>query len=115
MAESTAITSVAKAREQLDRLKHSLRNAREQGQRIAEETVSATLVTAGGAISGALHVKMPVLPGTKIETDMALGAALTAASIFGFMGRESGHYANCIGQGLLAAGAARHVEAMLKK
>jgi hypothetical protein len=98
----------------LQRLQAGLARTKEKAAEAAQTAVDATLTVAGGAASGLLRVKMPKIPGTSLDSDMAIGAALTAASVFGLFGKDLDRYANCIGTGMLAASTSREVESMLR-
>lgn len=98
----------------LSRLQSSLAKTREKAAEAAQTAVDATLTVAGGAASGLLRVKMPKIPGTNLDSDGAIGAALTVASVLGMFGKDLDRYANCIGTGLLAASTSREIETMLR-
>jgi len=64
------------------------------------------LTVGGGAAAGVLSVKMPKIPGTQLDSDVAIG---TACVLLALMDVADGYDAelNAFGSGLLAAAAAR--------
>jgi len=78
----------------------------------AKVGTNSMLVAGGGAIAGALAVKMAKIPGTEIKTDVALGTALVAAAAFDLLD-GFGDQAAAVGSGMLAVAAARSVQQYL--
>jgi hypothetical protein len=68
--------------------------------------IGGALAATGGGIAGALQSKLPLIPKTKVSTDLALGGVvlgLLAADIFG--SELEGHVSD-IAKGLVGAGTA---------
>jgi len=99
--------TLSEARNKLERLQNYVKNVKVEGERIAREGIESVLVVGGGVASGALQAKMPKIPGTQIDSDGAIGFGLSVLAIFGILGKEGGRYASCLGNGLMAANAAR--------
>lgn len=92
---------LAAAREGFKRLK-----VREHAQRGARTLIGGALAATGGGIAGALQSKMPLIPKTKVPTDLAAGAVvlgLVAADVFG--SELEGHMSD-VAKGLIGAGTA---------
>jgi DNA-binding MarR family transcriptional regulator len=110
MSDSSKITKLV---DKLEGAKARIERVRKEGEVIAGRVVHTTLTVAGGATVGALRGLMgdPAdnhhvhLPGTKVQAELALGLALTGASIMGAAGKYSDH-ANSLGSGMLAVIAA---------
>lgn len=98
--------------EKLARLKTAAKNlkVREHAQRTGRTLVGGALAATGGGIAGALQSKLPLIPKTKISTDLAGGAVLlglVAADVFG--SDLEGHMAD-IAKGLVGAGTAPYAK-----
>lgn len=108
-------TRIAKLVDKLEKTKEHAKKLRLAGEEAAGRVVHSTLVVAGGAAVGAMRgMKMQYLPGTKVQTELAVGSALVAASVFGFAGKYSDH-ANSLGSGMLAVLAAETTQKMLSE
>ena len=107
MADLAELTK-AEAIQSLQSLKNRFASLKEDAKRVAQLGTAAALTTAGGALAGVLQVKLPKLPGTEIQTDMALGSALVGAALVGWAGNY-GEQATALGAGLLAVAASREV------
>jgi len=92
--------------QKLNRLQSSVKAARVHGQRVAKLGADSLLTVGGGAAAGVLSVKMPKIPGTQLDSDVAIG---TACVLLALMDVADGYDAelNAFGSGLLAAAAAR--------
>jgi hypothetical protein len=110
MAGNDSITTV---RDKLQRAKAALARYRQEGEQIAAHTSHAVLTAGGGAIAGAVRVYQPLVPGTQIPLDLALGVAVAGAGIVGAAGEWSDE-AVSLGGGLLAASLAKVVEDALR-
>lgn len=99
--------TLSEARNKVERLTNTLKNIRAEGARIADEAIQSTLVVGGGVLSGVLQAKMPKIPGTQIDADGAIGLGLGLLALFGVLGKEGGKYAGSLGNGMMAANAAR--------
>lgn len=100
--------------QRLDRAKAMLKSAKMEGQRMAELGAHAALTAGGGIASGIVSVKMPKLPGTDIDTDLAIGGGLCALALLDVGGDWSDEL-NAFGAGMLAAGAARETQKALAR
>lgn len=96
----------------LERAKATLKSLREEGQRVAKLGVHAGLTVVGGVGAGVLAVKMPKVPGTDIDSDLALGGLLCAVALADVAGDWSDEL-NAMGAGMLAAGVARETQKAL--
>lgn len=110
MPASESITTV---RDQLVRAKAAISRMREQGEAIASHTSHAVLTAGGGAAAGAIRVYQPLVPGTQIPTDLALGLLVAGAGVVGAAGDWSDE-AVSLGGGMLAASLAKMVETALQ-
>lgn len=107
MADLAELTK-AEAIQSLQALKNRFAHLKEDAQRIAKLGTSSALTVAGGAAAGVLQVKLPKVPGTEIQTDLALGAGLVGAALMGWAGAYA-EQATSLGSGLLAVAASREV------
>lgn len=89
-------------------LQNRFAHLKEDAQRIAKLGTGAALTVAGGAAAGVLAVKMPRVPGTEIQSDLALGSGLVGAALMGWAGAYA-EQATSLGAGLLAVAASREV------
>lgn len=102
-------------REHAARLESRIKNIRQQGQAVAHRGIGATATVGGGAAAGLAEAYMPLIPGTQIETDLAIGGALTAAGVFGLIGGEADKFVADFGAGMLAVATARGLKKALGK
>lgn len=107
-------TSKTELAHKLERAKATLKSMRSHGQRVAKLGTDALLTAAGGAAAGALMVKMPKLPGTQVDSDLAIG---TICCLLAFADVADGMNAelNALGGGMVAVAVAREVQKMLIK
>ena len=88
--------------------------AREHTKQMGRAMVSQVLAGAGGATAGFLAVKMPLVPRTKVPTDLALGTALALGSALD-MFDGANDYVQAYAMGLIGAGTARETQKMLTR
>lgn len=96
-----------------ERIQNQLQNVKREAQRVTEVGVTSVVTVAGGAAAGVCAAKMPVLPGTNVPTDLALGIGCVGLAMMGAGGRNNEHLAS-FGSGILAVKAAKEVEKALK-
>jgi hypothetical protein len=101
-------------KEHADRLQKRLASVRNQGQAVVKRGTSAGATVAGGAIAGLAEAYMPTIPGTQIETDVAVGGLLTAVGVFGILGSGDEQLTD-FGAGMLAVATARGLKKALGK
>lgn len=97
-------TKLEQVKTQLQRAKHALANVREQAEHAVSLGTTALLTSAGGAGAAVLDVKMPKIPGTEVDSKLAVGSAFCAMALFD-MGGEYSEQLNAIGSGMLAVSA----------
>ena len=106
----------AKGRHELIRHVMNIRNGLAKHKATAKHAgttiVCGVLASAGGAAAGLLAVKMPHLPKTKVRTDLALGAAIGAATAVGLFD-EHAPMVGALAHGLLGYGTGDAVKAKL--
>lgn len=110
MAASESMTTV---RDQLQRAKAAIARMRDQTEAVAAHMSHAVLTAGGGAVAGAIRVYQPMVPGTQIPLDLALGLVVAGAGAVGAAGEWSDE-AVSLGGGLLAASLAGIVESSLR-
>jgi len=93
--------SISKMKHQLERAKNAVSNMREDAERAVEMGTNTLLTTAGGAVGGVLAAKMPVIPGTEINSCLAIGTITAGLALVG-AGGKMGNQLNALGSGLLA-------------
>jgi hypothetical protein len=91
-----------------------LKSIRESTKHAAKLGTHGVLTAAGGVAAGVLQVKMPVLPGTNIPSDLAIGAGCVLASMLDLADGYD-EQLNSFGSGLLAVAAARETVTILNK
>lgn len=97
------------------RLENRLKAVRAEGVKVAKRGIDATATVAGGAVAGLAEAYMPMIPGTQIETDLAVGGALTAVGVFGLIGGDVDDAITDFGAGMLAVATARGLKKALGK
>ena len=97
-----------------ERLQSRLKAVQTQGVAVAKRGTSAVATVAGGATSGLIEVYLPKIPGTEIETDMALGGAITAIGVFGLLGQMDDVVTD-YGSGIMACVTSRGLKKALGK
>lgn len=110
-------TRITKLVDKIESLKNRTAKMKEKGEEMAGRVVHSTLTTAGGAAVGAMRALggkasdgyKVYVPGTHVQADLALGMALTGASVMGIAGKYS-DYANSLGSGMLAVIAAEKTQ-----
>ncbi len=111
------ITSLSDAKEALQRVNAQLRNLRERGtkeiQRVTILGTHAGLTLVGGAASGVLQAKKPLIGG-KYPTDAVIGSAMCTTALLGLAGEYSDEL-NAMGAGMVAAYLSREVEQVVRK
>lgn len=107
---------VQKGRHELIRHVMNIRNGMAKHKATAKHAgvtvVCGILASAGGGLAGIAAVKMPHLPKTKIRTDLALGAAIGAATAVGLFDEHAPMVA-AVAHGLLGYGTGDAVKAKL--
>jgi hypothetical protein len=93
--------SVSKMKQQLERAKSAIANMREGAERATQMGTNTLLTTAGGAVGGLLAIKMEKIPGTEINSCLALGTVASGMALVG-AGGKMGDQLNAFGAGLLA-------------
>jgi len=101
-------------KEHAARLENRLKAVRVQGVAVAKRGTDAVATIAGGAAAGLAEAYMPTIPGTAIETDLAIGGALTAVGVFGLLGSMDDQVTD-FGAGMLAVATARGLRKALGK
>lgn len=96
-----------------ERIQSQLQNVKREAQRVTDVGVTSVVTVAGGAASGVLAAKMPVLPGTNVPSDLALGIGCVGLAMMGAGGKNNEHLCS-FGSGLLAVKAAKEVEKALR-
>jgi hypothetical protein len=102
----------AEAVQALQSLKSRFAHLKEDAKRIAQLGTASALTVAGGAAAGVLAVKMPKLPGTEIQSDVALGSACVGVALMGW-GDKYAEQLCSLGAGMLAVVAARETQKAL--
>jgi hypothetical protein len=104
--------ALKKARAQLATSRRALSSTRAKakagGYGSKLEQTGATV--AGGAISGVIMAKYPLVGG--MDTRLVVGGAAVAAGMWGVKGK-TGAYLSCAGNGLLACSVSDYVQAMV--
>lgn len=93
---------------------NKLKSIRESTKHAAKLGTHGVLTAAGGVAAGVLQVKMPMIPGTNIPSDLAIGAGCVLASMLDLADGYDDQL-NSFGSGLLAVAAARETVAILNK
>lgn len=109
--------AIVSYKERFERMKGSLARHREDAKKSAESLVESVEVAAGGAIAAVLDSKMPMIPGTEIETKTAVGISLTLLGLsepFLKLGDVSKHLCS-IGNGINAVNVYEQTKQMLAK
>jgi ABC-type uncharacterized transport system permease subunit len=101
-------------RDHAARLETRLKAVRTQGVAVAKRGTDAVVTVAGGAVAGLLGAYLPNIPGTQIETDLAVGAGLTAIGVLGLLGSYDEQVTD-FGAGILAVATARGLRTALGK
>lgn len=96
-----AETSMTKMKHQLERAKAALTNVKEDVERASIMGTNSLVTIAGGAAAGVLAAKMDKVPGTEIDSTLALGTVLCGMALVG-AGGKMGDQLNAFGSGLLA-------------
>lgn len=108
---SEALSKTAMAR-RYESMRSALRRVREDTKHAGRVGTSGILTAAGGAMAGFTAVKFPVIPGTSIPTDAALGVALLTGAALDMFEGVNDQVASFAG-GLLAVATAREVQQMV--
>lgn len=110
-----ANTQMVSYKERYERLKGTLVRHREEAKASAEVMVESIEVAAGGAIAAILDTKMPMIPGTEIETKTVVGLGLSLVGLaepFLKLGDVSKHLCS-IGNGINAVNVYEQTKTML--
>lgn len=79
--------------------------------------LGATLSAVGGGVAGLVTAKLPFIPKTRIRTDLAGGAILSALCAANFFGNgatsATSHYINDLAKGMIGAGTSEYVKSFL--
>lgn len=102
-----------RGKEILNRYRSQIQRVKAEAERVADVGVSSVVTVAGGAASGVLAAKLPIVPGTSIPSDIALGVACVVGAMVGVGGKNNEHLAS-FGAGMLAVRAAAETGKMLK-
>jgi sugar (pentulose or hexulose) kinase len=102
-----------RAREVMSRVHGQLQRVKDEAKRVTEVGVSSVVTVAGGVASGALAAKLPLVPGTQVPSDIAVGAGCVLLAMMGAGGKNNEHLAS-FGSGMLAVRAAKETEKALK-
>lgn len=81
--------SKADANEALTRARGSLARLRAQSAAMTARVTRLGGMVAGGALSGFLNVKMPFVPGTRVDSGKAVGGALALVAVSGWISDET--------------------------
>lgn len=101
LSKSELAQKLARIKEGAKRLR-----VREHAQRGARTVIGGALAATGGGIAGALQSKMPLIPKTKVPTDLAAGGTLLTLVALDLFGSDlEGHMAD-VAKGLIGAGTA---------
>lgn len=116
MANSLALSEHSKGdlAAKWHRAEKTLKNMREQTKHAAKLGTHGIMTAAGGVAAGVLQVKMPMIPGTNIPSDIAIGSACVLAAMLD-LADGFDEQLNAFGSGLLAVGAARETVNVLNK
>jgi hypothetical protein len=109
-----ADSKIEKLNTQLHRAKQALSNVKEQAEHAVSLGMDALLTSTGGAAAAVLDEKMPKVPGTEVDSKLALGSALCAMALFDVAGEYSAQL-NALGAGMLAVSAYDMTREALKK
>lgn len=91
-----------------------LKSIKEHTKHAAKLGTHGVLTAAGGVAAGVLQVKMPVIPGTNIPSDVAIGAGCVLAAMLDLADGFDDQL-NAFGSGMLAVAAARETATILQK
>jgi hypothetical protein len=97
-------TKIEKIKDQLARAKNALANIKEHTEHASALGMSAIMTAAGGSAAAVLDVKMATIPGTEIDSKLAVGSTLCALALFDVAGDYS-EQLNALGAGMLAVSA----------
>jgi hypothetical protein len=100
---SQSLTKVNK----VERALANARNRLREGARLGSNSLIGGL--GGGIVSGFLEAKVPVIPGTSINTGAVVGSTLVAIGLIGWASDYSDE-ACALGAGLVAASVSREAE-----
>lgn len=92
----------------------AIKKFKTEGEGILKMTMQSAAVVGGGVAAGILQVKMPHIPGTQIESELAVGLALTGMALIDTKA-EWAQVANNAGSGMLACVAKDQVVKLLSK
>ncbi len=95
------------------RLETKLKNFQKQGAAIVTRGKDGVLTLSGAAVSGFSQVYLPKVPGTEIDTDLAVGSGLLLLGVFDLFGVGADELTD-FGAGLAAPGVSRGVVTMLQ-
>jgi len=95
------------------RLQSQLENFKETGLAIAERGANLSLTAVGATAATFAAVYMPMIPGTQIPVDLAVGGAIAAVGVFDLLGGMADQ-ATSFGGGLVAVGLFRALEPQLR-
>src|SRR5687768_3544400 len=111
MSSPVVLSDVSKSElaSKLERYRNAIKGMKAHTQRATRLGADALLTVAGGAAAGALAVKLPMFPGTQINTDLVVGSLLCLAAMADMADGYDAEL-NAFGSGLLAAATAREVQ-----
>src|SRR4051812_25563288 len=78
----TMINSITDWKHKALRLQGQIQNFREQGLAVAERGANVGLAGVGAVGATFSAVYLPVIPGTQVPTDLAIGGAIAALGVF---------------------------------
>jgi len=81
-------------------IKNGLAKHKQNAKHVGKTVIGAVLSSAGGATAGALSLKLPTLPKTKVRTDLVLGGVIAGAVAAGVL-EELSDQAGAFAQGML--------------
>lgn len=93
-------------------IRQGMARHKETAKHVGKTLIGTVVASAGGATGGALSVKVPHIPKTKVRTDLALGAVIGAATAAGVFD-EHGSAVAAFAHGLLGFGVGDVVRAKM--
>lgn len=98
----------------LQRIEAAAKNLRAKTKHATRLGSHALLGVVGGAASGAIYFKMAKIPGTQIDSDLAIGTLLVLAALADMADGYDDELA-ALGAGMLAGAAARETTMLLQQ